>query len=156
MLVALLFAVVPLVFIAGVATFQLAKNVPDARATVATMLEDLGYVVLQARGGAEALATLEKGVHVDLLLTDVVMPGAISGRQLAERAVEIMPALKILFTSGYTENSIVHNGRLDAGVEVLSKPYGREQLAAKVRRVLDSAPRDQRGPGQSRPRTGSA
>jgi two-component SAPR family response regulator len=72
------------------------------------------------------------------------MPGAISGRQLAEQAVEIMPKLKVLFTSGYTENAIVHNGRLDRGVELLSKPYSREQLAAKIRRVLDSAPREPR------------
>jgi CheY-like chemotaxis protein len=98
--------------------------------------------VLPALSGAEALAILEKGAKVDLLFTDVVMPGAVSGRQLAERAVELAPGLKILFTSGYTENAIVHNGRLDPCVELLSKPYGREQLAAKVRRVLDSAPRE--------------
>lgn len=72
------------------------------------------------------------------------MPGTISGRQLAQRAVEIFPTLKILFTSGYTENAIVHNGRLDAGVELLSKPYRREQLAAKVRRVPDNAPGEPR------------
>ena len=87
---------------------------------------------------------MEKGIKIDLLLTDVVMPGALSGRQLAERAIEIVPTLKILFTSGYTENAIVHNGRLDAGVELLSKPYRREQLAAKVRRVLDNAPGEPR------------
>ena len=97
-----------------------------------------------AQSGAEALAILEKGVKIDLLFTDVVMPGAISGRQLAERAIEIVPTLKILFTSGYTENAIVHNGRLDAGVELLSKPYRREQLAAKVRRILNGAPGESR------------
>jgi CheY-like chemotaxis protein len=97
-----------------------------------------------ASSGAEALAIREKGTKVDLLFTDVVMPGAISGRQLAERAFEIDPTLKILFTSGYTENAIVHNSRLDSGVELLSKPYGREQLAAKIRRVLASGPREPR------------
>jgi CheY-like chemotaxis protein len=107
------------------------------RETVAAMLEDFGFTVLKASGGAEALAMLEQGTAIDLLLTDVVMPGAISGRELAERAVQVVPGLKVLFTSGYTENAIVHNGRLDPGVELLSKPYGREQLAAKVRRVLD-------------------
>ena len=111
------------------------------RATVASMLEDLGYTVLLAQNGAEALAILERGTKVDLLFTDVVMPGSISGRQLGERAIEIIPTLRILFTSGYTENAIVHNGRLDAGVELLSKPYRREQLASKVRRMLDNAPR---------------
>ena len=109
------------------------------RATVASMLEDFGYTVLLAQSGSEALAILESGTKVDLLFTDVVMPGTISGRQLAERAIEIVPTLKVLFTSGYPENAIVHNGRLDAGVELISKPYRREQLAAKVRRVLDSA-----------------
>ena len=114
------------------------------QATVASMLEELGYTVLLAANGAEALAILEKGTQIDLLFTDVVMPGAISGRQLAEQAVEIVPKLKVLFTSGYTENAIVHNGRLDRGVELLSKPYSREQLAAKIRRVLDSAPKEPR------------
>jgi two-component SAPR family response regulator len=65
------------------------------------------------------------------------MPGPVNGRKLAERAAEINPAIKILFTSGYTENSIVHNSRLDPGVEFLSKPYDRERLAMKIRRVLD-------------------
>jgi signal transduction histidine kinase/ActR/RegA family two-component response regulator len=114
------------------------------RATVASMLEELGYTVLLASSGTEALTVIEKNSNIDLLFTDVVMPGAISGRQLAERAVEVIPMLKILFTSGYTENAIVHNSRLDAGVELLSKPYSREQLAAKVRRVLDGAPRNPR------------
>ena len=109
------------------------------RATVASMLEDFGYTVLLAQSGSEALAILESGTKVDLLFTDVVMPGTISGRQLAERAIEIVPTLKVLFTSGYPENAIVHNGRLDAGVELISKPYRREQLAAKVQRVLNSA-----------------
>ena len=66
------------------------------------------------------------------------MPG-MGGRLLAERAREIQPALRVLYTSGYTENAIVHNGRLDAGVELLSKPYDRDRLAAKLRRVLDGS-----------------
>ncbi len=127
--------------VTGTETVLLVDDDEIVQATVASMLEDLGYTVLPALSGAAALAILEKGAKVDLLFTDVVMPGAISGRQLAERAVELVPGLKVLFTSGYTENAIVHNGRLDPGVELLSKPYGREQLAAKVRRVLDSAPR---------------
>ncbi|HEX3860993.1 MAG TPA: CHASE3 domain-containing protein [Stellaceae bacterium] len=110
------------------------------RSTVALMLEDLGYTVIAAANGAEALIILEQRDDIDLLFTDVVMPGALSGRQLAERARLVMPDLKVLFTSGYTENAIVHHGRLDPGVELLSKPYGRDQLAAKLRRVLGSAP----------------
>jgi len=125
--------------VTGTETVLVVDDDQIVRATVASMLEDFGYTVLLAQNGAEALAILERGTKIDLLFTDVVMPGTISGRQLAERAVEILPTLKILFTSGYTENAIVHNGRLDAGVELISKPYRREQLAAKVRRVLDSA-----------------
>jgi len=67
------------------------------------------------------------------------MPGGMNGRQLADRTKELYPAVKVLFTSGYTENAIVHHGRLDPGVELLSKPYTRLELATKVRRVLDSA-----------------
>ena len=125
--------------VTGTETVLVVDDDQIVRATVASMLEDFGYTVLLAQNGAEALAILERGTKIDLLFTDVVMPGTISGRQLAERAVEILPTLKILFTSGYTENAIVHNGRLGAGVELISKPYRREQLAAKVRRVLDSA-----------------
>jgi PAS domain S-box-containing protein len=132
-------APVTVLAVTGTETVLVVDDDQIVRATVASMLEDFGYTVLLAQNGAEALVILERGTKIDLLFTDVVMPGTISGRQLAERAVEILPTLKILFTSGYTENAIVHNGRLDAGVELISKPYRREQLAAKVRRVLDSA-----------------
>jgi len=123
----------------GTETVLLVDDDEIVRATVASMLESLGYEVLTASNGVEAISILENenGTAIALLFTDVVMPGPISGRKLAERAVEINPAIKILFTSGYTENSIVHNSRLDTGVEFLSKPFDRERLAIKVRRVLD-------------------
>ena len=97
----------------------------------------LGYEVIEASSGIEAISVLEKNTAISLLFTDIVMPGQINGRKLAERAADINPAIKVLFTSGYTENAIVHNSRLDPGVEFLSKPYDRERLARKVRRVLD-------------------
>jgi len=125
--------------VTGTETVLVVDDDEIVRATVTSMLEELGYTALPAANGAEALAVLENGAKIDLLFTDVVMAGPIGGRKLAERAVEIRPALKVLFTSGYTENAIVHNGRLDPGVELLSKPYGRERLAAKIRRVLDGS-----------------
>jgi signal transduction histidine kinase/ActR/RegA family two-component response regulator len=142
--------------IAGTETILLVDDDESVRDTVAAMLEDFGFAVVQAPGGAEALAILEQGATIDLLLTDVVMPGEISGRILAERAARMRPDLKVLFTSGYTENAIVHNGRLDPGVELLSKPYGRDQLAAKVRRILDRPTADPRRAGQNGTRPGDA
>ena len=93
--------------------------------------------MIEAHSGAQALTILREGQAVDLLFTDVVMPG-MSGRQLADQATALRPGLKVLFTSGYTENAIVHHGRLDPGVDLLSKPYRRRDLAARIRRVLDA------------------
>jgi PAS domain S-box-containing protein len=99
-------------------------------------LTALGYRTVAAVDAVAALALLESGIAVDLLFTDVVMPGGINGRELAERARVMRPGLKVLFTSGYTENAIVHQGRLDAGVLLLQKPYRRQALAAKIREAL--------------------
>ena len=110
---------------------------PAVRAFAVAALEKLGYRVQTASSGAEALAVLEGGASFDLLFTDVVMPGGMSGRELAGAATELRPGLKVLYTSGYTENSVVHHGRLDPDVQLLSKPYRRDELARRVRRVLD-------------------
>ncbi|MDC8445391.1 MAG: PAS domain-containing protein [Nitrosomonas sp.] len=99
-------------------------------------LLSLGYQVRVAANGVEALNLIRDGEQIDLLFTDVVMPGGINGRQLADQALQLRPALKILFTSGYTENAIVHHGRLDPGVNLLNKPYRREELARRVQRSL--------------------
>jgi signal transduction histidine kinase/ActR/RegA family two-component response regulator len=120
----------------GTETILLVDDDEVVRATVASMLEDLGYTVRSAATGVQALELLANEADIALLFTDVVMP-TMGGRQLAERALALRPRLRVLFTSGYTENAIVHNGRLDQGVELLSKPYDRERLAAKLRRVLD-------------------
>jgi PAS domain S-box-containing protein len=95
----------------------------------------LGYRVFQAADGAKALEIIRTAQTIDLLFTDMVMPG-MSGRQLAEQAVAIRPSLKVLYTSGYVENGIVHEGRLDPGVHLLGKPYRREELARRVREIL--------------------
>jgi signal transduction histidine kinase/CheY-like chemotaxis protein len=106
------------------------------RAAVTDMLNDLGYSVLRAGNAEEALGLLKEGNHADVLFTDVVMPGQLNTREFARLAKEALPDLKVLFTSGYTQNAIVHNGRLDDGVELLSKPYRKDELARKLRSVL--------------------
>ncbi|HEY8612330.1 MAG TPA: PAS domain S-box protein, partial [Roseomonas sp.] len=123
----------------GTETVLVAEDDEAVRATVVEMLTELGYRVLQAHDAASALAVIESGVPVDLLFTDVIMPGALKSPEMARRARELIPGLAVLFTSGYTENSIVHAGRLDPGVELLSKPYTREALARRLRQVLANA-----------------
>jgi PAS domain S-box-containing protein len=115
---------------------------PAVRRVVVKQLTELGYHVLEAEDGRKALAMISSGAAIDLLFTDVVMPGGLSGRQLAAAAKAHLPALKVLYTSGYTENSIVHHGKLDPGVYLLSKPYQKPDLAQKLREVLDGG-----GPG---------
>ena len=108
------------------------------RAHVVAQLGGLGYTIREAASAAEALAVLDSGWIFDLLFTDMVMPGGMNGRQLADAALLRQPKLKVLFTSGYTEDAIVHQGRLDAGVNLLGKPYRRADLAVKIRRVLEA------------------
>src|SRR5450432_4505278 len=103
---------------------------------VLTQLRSLGYVALEAANGAEALAVIGAGHPFDLLFTDVIMPGAMNGRQLANEIQKTRPGLKVLFTSGYTENAIIHHGRLDTGVLLLAKPYRKSDLAGMIRRAL--------------------
>jgi CheY-like chemotaxis protein len=112
------------------------------RENVVTQLRSLGYTTLAAGNAAEALALIDKTAQIDLLFTDVVMPGPINGRQLANEAVKRRPGLKVLFTSGYTENAIVHHGRLDPGVLLLAKPYRKTDLAVMVRTAIDARPMD--------------
>lgn len=99
-------------------------------------LREFGYTVVAASNGAEALRLIEEGQAVTLLFTDIVMPG-MTGAQLAVAARKKIPGLKVLFTTGYTRNAIVHNGVLDPGTQLLAKPFGLEQLASKIRDVLD-------------------
>ncbi len=120
----------------GNETVLVVEDDEDVRETAAAMLADLGYQVLKARDADSALSVVESGVNIQLLFTDVVMPGKLRSPELARKARERVPGIAVLFTSGYTQNAIVHGGRLDPGVELLSKPYTREQLARKVRHVL--------------------
>lgn len=107
------------------------------RGYVTGQLRAAGYQVVEARNGPEALALLSARPDVELLFTDVMMPGGMTGRELADAAVKQKPGLPVLYTSGYTENAIVHNGRLDPGVQLLGKPYRKADLLRKIREVLD-------------------
>jgi signal transduction histidine kinase len=112
----------------------------DLRAYSVSVLKELGYTVLEASAGLAALELLDQTQPVDLLFTDVILPGGMDGRRLADEARRRRPGLKVLFTTGYTRNAIVHNGRLDPGVQLVSKPFTFEALARKVRAVLDALP----------------
>lgn len=121
----------------GNETILVVEDNPKVQSTVVDMLSGLGYTVLKADDAQRALGVLASGVHIDLLFTDVVMPGPVRSTEMARQAVQMHPDLKVLFTSGYTQNAIVHGGRLDAGVELLSKPYSQHQLARRLRQLLD-------------------
>lgn len=111
----------------------------DVRAYTVDILRELGYRVLEAPDGATALLLLEQQPKIDLLFSDVVLPGGWTGAKVAAQAQTMRPELKVLFTTGYARNAIVHHGRLDAGVHLITKPFTYTALAAKVRDVLDGA-----------------
>ena len=102
---------------------------------VLTQLHSLGYVTLDAANATDALMLARNGHPFDLLFTDVIMPG-MNGRQLADEMMKVKPDLKVLFTSGYTENAIIHHGRLDEGVLLLAKPYRKSDMAIMIRKAL--------------------
>jgi signal transduction histidine kinase/DNA-binding response OmpR family regulator len=120
----------------GTETILVVEDDPSVQATVVGMLSELGYQVLRADNAEMALAVLKAGVRCDLLFTDVVMPGKLKSTEMVRQARALLPDMKVLYTSGYTQNAIIHGGRLDPGVELLSKPYRREKLAGKVRQLL--------------------
>jgi PAS domain S-box-containing protein len=109
----------------------------EVRANASDMLRELGYEVAEAPDGATALRILESSPHVRLLFTDIGLPGGSNGRQVADEAIRLRPGLKLLFTTGYARNAIVHQGRLDPGIELLPKPFTFTELAMKIRRALD-------------------
>jgi signal transduction histidine kinase len=120
----------------GSETILVVEDHDGLREYSTSVLRELGYRVLEAPEGGPALELLRTRRDVQLLFTDVVLPG-LNGRQLADEALRIRPDLKVLFTTGYTRNAIVHDGRLDQGVDLISKPFTFAALAAKVRQVLD-------------------
>lgn len=140
----------------GTETVLVVEDDPAVQEAAVLTLQNLGYNVLRAGDGQSALSVLQSGVVVDVLFTDVVMPGPVRSPDLAMQAKQMLPEIAVLFTSGYTQNAIVHAGRLDPGVELLSKPYRREDLARKIRHVLANARQKKAGAASSRPSQGVA
>lgn len=108
----------------------------DVRDTVVGILSELGYEILQARNAEAALAIIESGVAINVLFTDVVMPGKLQSADLARKARLKLPRIAVLFTSGYANGALDHGGRLDVGFDLISKPYSRDEIANKLRQVL--------------------
>ncbi len=123
---------------AGEETVLVCEDDEEVRAYTVELLGELGYRVLEAPDGPAALRLLEdRGKRVDLLFTDVVLPGGMSGAELARHALAARPGLKLLYTTGYARDAIVHEGRLDPGIELVNKPFGFAELAGRIREVLD-------------------
>jgi CheY-like chemotaxis protein len=120
----------------GEETILVVEDDDDVRLTVVGTLSGLGYRVIDATDGAAALAILERGERIDLLFTDVVMPGPVSSTELAAHARRLLPAVAVLFTSGYTRDALAVGGRIDGSVQLLSKPYQQAQLAQRLRDIL--------------------
>jgi CheY-like chemotaxis protein len=120
----------------GSETILVVEDDALVRNFVTTQLQSLGYKTIDAADGPTALASVANGEKFDLLFTDVILPNSMSGRQLANEMDKRRPGIKVLYTSGYTDNAIVHQGRLDPGVMLLSKPYRKSQLAKMIRQAL--------------------
>ncbi len=129
-------------------TVLLVEDDEDVRAFAASTLEDLGYLVIQAHDGPTALATLDDDVQVDLLLSDMVLPGGTDGTDLAKAVMERRPAIKVLMMSGYAQNAMLGSGPLAGDIELLSKPFRRRDLAQRTRAALD---RNRGGPSTAVP-----
>jgi CheY-like chemotaxis protein len=119
-------------------TILVVEDEADVRSSTVEMLRELGYRVIEAPDVSAGLRLLDAHREINLLFTDVGLPGGMNGRQLADEAQRRRAGLKVLFMSGYARNAIVHHGRLDPGVELIVKPFTYAGLAAKVRRVLDA------------------
>jgi CheY-like chemotaxis protein len=123
----------------GTETVLLVEDEDGVRELAHRILQERGYTVIEASDGAKALDLCQEHKEtIDLLLTDVIMPGGIDGRDLAEQIVHYWPRIKVLYMSGYTDEVIAHHGALDPGVNFIQKPFGSDNLARKIRDVLGS------------------
>jgi CheY-like chemotaxis protein len=123
----------------GQETILVVEDDALVRGYVIAQLGSLGYTTLVAGDGAAALAMVDRGAAFDLLFTDMIMPGGMNGRDLAEAVRKRRPGVKVLYTSGYSDDAIVHEGHLDPGIALLTKPYRKQDLSRKIRDVLGGA-----------------
>ena len=108
------------------------------RTLIGEVLAEAGYRTIEARDGPKALNILQSGVRIDLLITDVGLPGGMNGRQVADAGRAIRSGLKVLFITGFAENAAIGSGHLDPGMEILAKPFAMAALGTKVREILES------------------
>ncbi|RMS33661.1 Sensory box histidine kinase/response regulator [Pseudomonas ficuserectae] len=118
-------------------TILVVDDEPAVRQLIAELLEDLGYTILQAERGADALTILQSKAAIDLLITDVGLPGGMNGRQVADAARDVRPDLKILFVTGYAENAALAHDTLEPGMHVLPKPFAIAELIGRVTELLE-------------------
>ena len=111
---------------------------PTVRMLVTEVLEELGYAAIEAADGASGLKVLQSDVRIDLLITDVGLPGGMNGRQMADAARADRPELKVLFITGYAENAAIGNGHLEPGMHVLTKPFAMDTLASRIEFLIVS------------------
>jgi CheY-like chemotaxis protein len=117
-------------------TVLVVDDEPTVRMLVAEVLADLGYTAIEAADGAAGLHVLQSDTRIDLLVTDVGLPGGMNGRQLADAARVMRPGLKVLFITGYAENAVLSHGHLDPGMHVLTKPFAMEVLASRIKQLI--------------------
>jgi CheY-like chemotaxis protein len=117
-------------------TVLLVDDEASVRMLVSEVLEELGYRTLEAKDGSSALEILESGRRVDLLITDVGLPGGMNGRQLADAALATLPELKILFITGYAENAVIGEGHLKPGMHIVTKPFALETLGRRIKEIV--------------------
>jgi CheY-like chemotaxis protein len=119
-------------------TVLIVDDEPTVRMLVTEVLEDLGYTAIEAADGPAGLKVLQSDVRLDLLVTDVGLPGGMNGRQVADAGRVLRPDLKVLFITGYAENAAVGNGHLEPGMQVITKPFVMEVLAARIKEMINS------------------
>ena len=117
-------------------TVLVVDDEPTVRMLVTEVLEDLGYTAIEAADGLVGLKVLRSDARIDLLVTDVGLPGGMNGRQVADAARAVRPGLKVLFITGYAENAVLSHGHLDPGIHVLTKPFAIEALASRIKELI--------------------